>query len=55
MSIFVRVFADQDFEYSVDSFKINNQKVDVEEIVKQVKNRFGDSYSGLEITIREES
>lgn len=55
MHIFVNVFADKDFEYCVDSFKIVNNQVDVAEIIKEAKKRFGDTYSGLNITIREES
>ena len=57
MKLLVKVFADKDFEHSVDSYTLTlpTEHFNIVGLVADAKKRFGDTYSGLDITIREES
>jgi len=53
MVILVEIFADKDFEYSIDGYYIKPGHLDFDAVVADAKKRFGDSYSGLNITVRD--
>jgi hypothetical protein len=54
MVIIVSIFADKDFEYSVDSYRytVSPDKFSFDDIIADAQKRFGDTYSGINIQIR---